>query len=283
MLYVGNSGRLEDVESVPGFVQCCHYVIVNADGVDEDKWFADGCVGGAIRPGCLIPAVRQVGETFRHKGIEIAAQHRVHLVEDGRDALLEFVDGRERLERWRTGGRRGAAVPAIHQVPGTQRIDAEAFLSFFVDARRRWHNHLLDGVREGFAVFRGVIETQFLFPGVLTVGWHAGIFGNPGTHIHEFHPQFVNGRDIRQLACCLKLPGLFPALPVGLLEIHNQAGQGNFLALPIDRLGAVDLVVLDGQFLLLGQQGQIGRAEQVRFGAHIAQRDLETFGLDLAG
>jgi len=42
-----------------------------------------------------------------------------------------------------------------------------------------------------------------------------------------------------------------------LLEILYQTGQGNFLALPIDGLGTVDLVILDGEFLLLGQQGQV--------------------------
>jgi len=54
------------------------------------------------------------------------------------------------------------------------------------------------------------------------------------------------------LAAGLEIPGLFPAFPVGLLEILGQACKSNFLALPIDRLGAVDLVILDGQFLLFG-------------------------------
>ena len=129
----------------------------------------------------------------------------------------------------------------------------------------------------------GVIEAQFLLPGIFPVGRFAGIPGDPGAHIHEFRPQLVDGLPVCQLARRFKSPGLFPSFPVGLLEIHGQAGQGDFPAIPIDRLCAVDLVVLDGEFLLFGQQGQVGSAEQVRFGAHVAQRDPETFRFDLAG
>ena len=93
MLEGGNSGGLEDVESVTGFVQCGHYIILHADRIGEDEWFADGCEGGAKRAGGLVFAVRQVGQSFRQHDIEIAAQNRVHFVEDGCDALLEFIYG----------------------------------------------------------------------------------------------------------------------------------------------------------------------------------------------
>ena len=86
---------------------------------------------------------------------------------------------------------------------------------FFVDARGGRDDHLLDGAGEGFTIVRSVIEAKFVLPGILTEGWLAGIFGDPGAYIHEFCPQFINSLGICQLAACLKLPGFFPVVAVG--------------------------------------------------------------------
>jgi len=61
------------MESVTGFVQRCHYVLMDADGVDKDERFADGGVGSAICTRGLVLAVRQVGQLFGQQGIEITA------------------------------------------------------------------------------------------------------------------------------------------------------------------------------------------------------------------
>ncbi len=66
-----------------GFVQGGHHILMRADGVDEYKRFADGSVGGAICAGSLVLAVVKVGQAFGNRAVEVAAQHRVHVVEDG--------------------------------------------------------------------------------------------------------------------------------------------------------------------------------------------------------
>jgi hypothetical protein len=68
-----------------------------------------------------------------------------------------------------------------------------------------------------------------------------------------------------------------------VLQPGGQLRQGQFLALPLNRLAANDPVVYLGALHLLAEQRQVRLGEQFSIDAHVAQGDFQPFRLEPTG
>ena len=268
LLGIAQRGIFEDVEGMPALVQQGLHVVVDADRVHEDERAARHREAGAVAAGGLVLAVDQVEQVFAAHGVEIAAQHGIDMVKDRADAGLEFIIVLEGTQRGLAGG--------VHvQVPRAQRIEAQALAAAFVHAPRGRHDGLFDGFVEFVAVVGGVIKALQVLPHKGAVIGLAGVGGHFAAQRQELLPQLVERAAVGELPLGGQPPGLLAPGAVGRLEDRLELLHGDFLAFPFDHLRAGDFLVLGDQLLLFAHQRQVFLAEQVGFGAHVAQRNLE--------
>jgi hypothetical protein len=155
-------------------------------------------------------------------------------------------------------GPQGRPTEGINiQVPGAEGRQAKALAAAVIKALGGGDDDLGDGIVEAGAVVWRVVEAEHLAPTVGTVvAAEAGVEGNLAAELEIVAPLGVNRGTVSQLALGGSAPDGLAAGAVGALELGQELGERDFLAVPGDGLGADELIVAGVELFDFGQVGQ---------------------------
>jgi hypothetical protein len=105
------------------------------------------------------------------------------------------------------------------------------------------------------AVIGSVVESQQLPPAVGAVLRQVGVSGKLAPQIEESEPEIVERLPVLDLTGPPQPPGPLPSFSIRFLELQEEAGDGSFLSLPLNSLGAADPILLGTELLFLFKQG----------------------------
>src|SRR5262249_48947716 len=148
------------------------------------------------------------------------------------------------------GAQRRPTLRVYIQIPGAQRLHAQAPAAALVDPLRGRHDHLLDRLMESGTVDRRVVEAQQLLPAVRTVGGAARVGGDLQAQAQQPGPELVQRGAVLELTRLRESPGALARGALGALIDRANLIDRQLLALPLDCLRATDRIVLVRQLLL---------------------------------
>jgi hypothetical protein len=244
------------------------HVVGDANGVHEDERLAPEAELRAIPARSFPLPALQIEQPIRRHQRELAAERRVDPAEDRLRSVDERANVVERLERL-------DALELHPQVPRSHAIEPKSLAAVLELARHGGNDRLLHRVVEAVAVRGRVVEAVLGLERVLLIVREAGVARHlrpRDEHLVEQSRELVAAREICFVA---KSPRALADLAIAFLEVRLQLRDRLGLTFPLCRQPTHDLLVLRGELLELGEQGNVFFAEDLGVGAEPLDGRLE--------